>query len=234
MTVATLRNPADMTYERTGLHGASHSAVHRKLHSWTFLPFLQFFGGGIYAPDPSTYDPIEILLNAEGEEQDTLTARWRDNKLSELNFVGVVVCKLSVPRYVFCPSWVDQHEHLHVTKSPDKWQAALLAGVLTSTGSWSSILPSDELSPWPIRTTWYCGIVLSLFSILTAADQTVRLHRLSSHRDGLDNLRKLLSKTIRERDCEAQTRLQPSLLQVVTWQMPVMFLTSATICMIVG
>jgi hypothetical protein len=81
-----------MTDQRTGPHGASHSAVHKKLHSWTFLPFLQFFGGGIYAPDPSTYDPIEILLNAEGEEQDVLTARWRDNKLSELNFVGVVVC----------------------------------------------------------------------------------------------------------------------------------------------
>lgn len=62
----------------------------------------------------------------------------------------------------------------------------------------------------------------------------MRIHRLSSHRDGLQNLRKLLSKTIRKRDCEAQTRLQPSLLQVVTWQMPVMFLTSATICMIVG
>lgn len=92
MTEATLRNPADMTYERTGVHAASRSAVHRKLHSWTFLPFLQFFGGGIYAPDPSTYDPIEILLNAEGEERDDLTARWRDNKLSELNFVGVVVC----------------------------------------------------------------------------------------------------------------------------------------------
>lgn len=73
--------------------GPSRSAVQRKLHSWTFLPFLQFFGGGIYAPDPSTYDPIEILLNAESEEErDELTARWRDNKLSELSFVGVVVC----------------------------------------------------------------------------------------------------------------------------------------------
>ncbi|KAJ4986023.1 hypothetical protein SVAN01_08501 [Stagonosporopsis vannaccii] len=193
-----------------GRPGPARSAVHRKLHSWTFLPFLQFFGGGIYAPDPSTYDPIEILLNAESEdERDGLTARWRDNKLSELNFVGVV--------------------------------SALLAGVLTSTGSWPSILPSGEVSPWPIRTTWYCGIVLSLFSILTAADQTVRLHRLSSHRDGLANLRKLLSKSLRARkaDEEAgegrlQHRVQPSLLQVVTWQMPVMFLTSATICMTVG
>ncbi len=79
--------------------------------------------------------------------------------------------------------------------------------------------------------------MLSLFSILTAADQTVRLHRLSSHRDGLANIRKLLSKRRRgqDQDCEAQTaRLQPSLLQVLTWQMPVMFLTSATLCMIIG
>jgi hypothetical protein len=70
----------------------TRSTVHRKLHSCTCLPFLQFFGGGIYAPDPSTYDPIEILLNAETEEEkNELTAKWRDNKLSELNFVGVVV-----------------------------------------------------------------------------------------------------------------------------------------------
>ncbi|XPS70940.1 hypothetical protein M3J09_003136 [Ascochyta lentis] len=185
---------------------------HKQLRNWTFTPFLQCFGGGIYAPDPSTYDPIEILLNASDEdEQKELTARWRDNKLSELNFVGVV--------------------------------SALLAGVLTSTGSWPAILPSGELSPWPIRTAWYCGIILSLFSILTAADQTVRLHRLSSHRDGLANLRNLLAKTVRDRgedaDCERgmesrPQRLQPGLLQVVTWQMPVMFLTSATLCMIVG
>jgi len=56
---------------------------------WTVLRFLC---GGIYAPDASTYAPIAELLNAEaGEEQDRLTERWRDNKLSELSFVGVVV-----------------------------------------------------------------------------------------------------------------------------------------------
>lgn len=69
----------------------------------------------------------------------------------------------------------------------------------------------------------------------------MRLHRLSSHRDGLANLRKLLSKTVRKRKCDEEEdggmsmhRVQPSLLQVITWQMPVMFLTSATICMTVG
>jgi hypothetical protein len=111
----------------------------------------------------------------------------------------------------------------------------LLAGVLTSTGSWPNILPNGESSPWSVRTSWYCGIILSLFSILTAADQTVRLHRLSSHRDGLNNIRKMLSKTNGERSHSSKTgRRAPSLLQIITWQMPVMFLTSATLCMIIG
>ena len=53
---------------------------------------LDLFTGGIYAPNASTYAPIEIILNTEDEvEQDKLTERWRDNRLSELSFVGVVV-----------------------------------------------------------------------------------------------------------------------------------------------
>ncbi|KAF2033917.1 hypothetical protein EK21DRAFT_57601 [Setomelanomma holmii] len=193
--------------ERTPMLGntsqqGSSSSTHQK--RWTVLWVLQLLGGGIYAPDASTYDPIEILLNTEDEkEKDELTKLWRDNKLSELSFVGVV--------------------------------SALLAGVLTSTGSWPNILPNGKSSPWSVRTSWYCGIILSLFSILSAADQTVRLHRLSSHRDGLDNIRKLLAKRNGEQRRSKKTgRKTPSLLQVMTWQMPVMFLTTATLCMIVG
>lgn len=60
---------------------------------WKFIHVLHFFGGGIYAPNPSTYDPIKILLNTEdADKRNELTIRWRDNKLSELSFVGVVVC----------------------------------------------------------------------------------------------------------------------------------------------
>jgi hypothetical protein len=163
-----------------------------------FRHFLQFLGGGIFFPDPSTAEPIEILLNTRDQDKrEKLIKTWRDNKLSELNFVGVV--------------------------------SALLAGVLTSTGSWPAILPNGELSPWPVRTSWYCGIVLALFSILSAADQTVRLHRLSAHRDGLSKIHDLLSKRQ-----SGKSRTQPSTLQIMTWQMPVMFLTGSTICMIVG
>ncbi|KAF1350585.1 hypothetical protein EJ07DRAFT_138530 [Lizonia empirigonia] len=190
--------------ERTPMIRGTSEAAKPKDNSSMLWKILHFFGGGIYAPDAATYDPIEILLNTEdAEEKDELTIKWRDNKLSELSFIGVV--------------------------------AALLAGVLTSTGSWPQVLPSGRESPWPIRTAWYCGIILSLFSILTAADQTVRLHRLSAHRNGLDEIRRLLAKTNGERKYSKTTgRRAPSLLQVITWQMPVMFLTTATISMIIG
>ncbi|UPX18657.1 uncharacterized protein EKO05_0008949 [Ascochyta rabiei] len=190
--------------ERSPMLRRSSEAAKPSGESSKFWTVLHFFGGGIYAPDASTYDPIEILLNTDdAKEKDELTVKWRDNKLSELSFIGVV--------------------------------AALLAGVLTSTGSWPQVLPSGRESPWPIRTAWYCGIILSLFSILTAADQTVRLHRLSAHRDGLDGIRRLLAKTNGERKRSKKTgRRAPSLLQVFTWQMPVMFLTTATISMITG
>ncbi|KAF1838148.1 hypothetical protein BDW02DRAFT_565421 [Decorospora gaudefroyi] len=192
---------------RTPLPGISS---HRRFRSdeprssFAFSRMFQFLGGGIFLPDPTTYDPLEILLNTEDkDERDELTVKWRDNQLSELNFVGVV--------------------------------AALLAGVLTSTGSWPNILPNGATTPWSVRTSWYCGIILALFSLLTAADQTVRLHRLSSHRDGLLNIRKLLAKTNGERSHSARTgRRAPSKLQIFTWQMPAMFLTSSTLCMIVG
>jgi len=40
----------------------------------------------------TTHDPIKRLLNAESmDERDRLTEEWRDRKLQELNFIGVVV-----------------------------------------------------------------------------------------------------------------------------------------------
>jgi hypothetical protein len=69
------------------------NAGNKKNSRRSFFRFLDVFAGGIYAPDASTYDPIEILLNTEDlRERDRLTEKWRDNRLSELSFIGVVVC----------------------------------------------------------------------------------------------------------------------------------------------
>lgn len=46
----------------------------------------------VFAPWPSTYEPVKSLLNAPSEaEKDQLTATWRDKKLGELSFVGITV-----------------------------------------------------------------------------------------------------------------------------------------------
>lgn len=92
----TYDNDVEESGSRMPLLG--NSSNHRpsegqKTGHWSPVYILQFLGGGVYAPDPSTYDPLEILLNTEdAKEKDDLTVQWRDNKLSELNFVGVVVC----------------------------------------------------------------------------------------------------------------------------------------------
>jgi hypothetical protein len=211
-----------MTSSGPGTGPATHASLEqetshnkRKRQSDCFCA-PQILGDGIYLPDPSTYDPIEILLNTYNlSERDELVKRWRDDKLNELNFVGVVVSIASISATAL----------LTMIKS------ALLAGVLTSTGSWPNIITTGKPFPWYVRTSWYCGIITSLLSIISAADQTVRLHRLSSHRDGLTNLHKLLCKGS---TWKSTGRRAPSYLQILTWQMPVMFLITATICMIVG
>ena len=40
----------------------------------------------------TTYDPVFCLLNLDNEDKkDELTQRWKDNKIQELNFIGIVV-----------------------------------------------------------------------------------------------------------------------------------------------
>ena len=80
-------NPVDSTPEE------QENEQERKQNGYSGLPrVLDFFWGGVYAPGSSTHDPIEILLNTEDpDERDRLTEQWRDNRLNELSFVGVVV-----------------------------------------------------------------------------------------------------------------------------------------------
>jgi hypothetical protein len=56
------------------------------------LGFLGFLGSGLLSPRSMSDDPIVVMLNCkEREERDRLTEKWRDHKLAELNFVGIVV-----------------------------------------------------------------------------------------------------------------------------------------------
>lgn len=163
--------------------------------------FLSVLCGGLIAPSGKTYDSIHLLLTAETEkERDELTMQWRDHKLAELNFIGIV--------------------------------GALLAGVLTSTGSWPTVLQNGQESPWTVRTCWYTGIVFALFAVLTAAQQTLRLHRLSGHRDALANIRHYMGSRVKDR--EGGIVIKPRKFQVYVWQSSVIFLTLAVVIMVIG
>ncbi|KAK1981674.1 hypothetical protein LZ30DRAFT_73827 [Colletotrichum cereale] len=159
------------------------------------------FRGGLFSPPTLTYDPLLLLLNHEEKsERDKLTEKWKDNKLQELNFVGV---------------------------------AALLANVLTSTGSWPNLLPPGTTTPWIVRTCWFCGIAFALASVLTAADQTIRLHRMAGHKDGLI----LMRQSLRTKDrvlVGTEWKYRPRQMQVYAWQLGVLFLSGSVLCMMSG
>ncbi|OLN93942.1 hypothetical protein CCHL11_03386 [Colletotrichum chlorophyti] len=160
------------------------------------------FRGGLFSPPTLTHDPLLLLLNHDDRgERDKLTEKWKNNKLQELNFIGVV--------------------------------SALLANVLTSTGSWPNLLPPDTTTPWPVRTCWFCGIAFALCSVLTAADQTIRLHRMAGHKDGLV----LIRQSLRSKDrilVDNKWKYRPRRMQVYAWQLGVLFLMASVLCMISG
>ncbi|KAK0832500.1 hypothetical protein LTR03_015175 [Friedmanniomyces endolithicus] len=98
--------------------------------------------------------------------------------------------------------------------------------------SWPTILSSGVESPWIVRTCWYCGIVFSLFAVLTAAQQSIRLHRMSTHRDAWRNIRLFMGA--KYRDEEGVVRIQPRRFQVFGWQASIMFLTFSVLTMVLG
>ena len=168
---------------------------------WNMDTLSAIYPGSLMSPLQTTYETVAYLLAAETEqERDELTKQWRDHKLEELNFVGVV--------------------------------GALLAGCLTSTGSWPTILPNGKSSPWTVQTCWYTGIVFALFAVLTAAQQSVRLHRLSAHKHGLKSIRDVM--TSRQRSAAGSIELRPRRLQIIGWQASIIFLTMSVLTMIAG
>ncbi|CAG1964828.1 unnamed protein product [Fusarium graminearum] len=106
---------------------------------------------------------------------------------------------------------------------------ALLASCLSSTSSWPDVLPNGKSKPWLVRGLLYGGLVLALFSVVTAGVQSMRLHRLSAHPDGLEKIRNSLGRRRR-----SDNKALPSWLHVYAWEFSLAFLVLAVLCMVVG
>ncbi|ORY67579.1 uncharacterized protein BCR38DRAFT_427547 [Pseudomassariella vexata] len=163
------------------------------------LSFFKVFRSGLIAPNATTYSSMVHLLNAEDEAE-------RDRLTANWSHH-----KLEELNFIGVVG-------------------ALIAGVLSSTPGWPTMMPSqDDAQPWFVRTMWLTGLVFALFSVLTAAQQSLRLHRLSAHRNGLSLIRGCIaSKT----GLDGITR--PRNAQVFAWQAGVGFLTASVVCMVVG
>jgi len=105
-----------------------------------------------------------------------------------------------------------------------------LADVLTSTNSWPDVLQSGRRTPWVVRACWFCGIIFSLASVLTAASQSIRLHRMSCRPDANSSIRGLLGAKARNLDGYKIPRKA----QVLIWQMGVLYLMFSVLFMIIG
>jgi hypothetical protein len=46
----------------------------------------------LFVPWQSNFKPLDALLNSAEDKKDSLTKIWKEQKLSELTYVGVAVC----------------------------------------------------------------------------------------------------------------------------------------------
>lgn len=105
-----------------------------------------------------------------------------------------------------------------------------MTGCLTSTGSWPNFIPGGESQPWQVRTCWFVGIIFGLASILAAADQTIRLHRISAHRNAPRRIRILIKGNTGRKGGQ----IRPSRVRMFIWQLPVFLLSCAAVSMMTG
>lgn len=87
---------------------------------------------------------------------------------------------------------------------------------------------NERDKPWGVRVCLYGGLVFALFAVLVAGQQSMRLHRLSGHRDGLIHIRERLARV------ESSDGYKPYKFQVYAWGASLYFLVASVICMIVS
>lgn len=116
-----------------------------------------------------------------------------------------------------------------------------MAGCLTSTGNWPDVLQNGRHKPWSVRVLWFSGLVFALFAVMIAGLQSMRLHRLSSHRDGLAMIRAGLAGKSRGHSKNGGSGRRRSLrdrlplrIQIYAWDASHAFLILSTLMMILG
>lgn len=109
-------------------------------------------------------------------------------------------------------------------------QGGLLANVMTSTNSWPNVFEPGNSKPWPVRACWFSGLIFALAAVLTAASQSIRLHRLSCRTDAHAAIRSLLTSQHRGRNGEVLPRQS----LVFVWQTSVMYLMVSVFILILG
>lgn len=180
---------------------------------------MRIFNIGAFFETSTAYDGIDLMLNCQDEEErDVLTRNWRDHKLEELNFVGTVV------RFALS----EVHQIALISHAHRFNQGALLATCLSSTSSWPDVLNNGQNKPWTVRTLWFSGLVFALFAVMIAGIQSMRLHRLSAHRDGLRKIRAGLARR------RTTSGYHPHWFQVYAWQASQVFLVLSVALMITG
>ncbi|CAC9889992.1 unnamed protein product [Aureobasidium pullulans] len=102
--------------------------------------------------------------------------------------------------------------------------------MLSGTGSWPVIQPNGKISPWTVRACWYCGILFAVAAVLTALQQSIRLHRLSCHQHPGKYIRRLISQQHPDRNGLILARKS----HVMLWQCGTYFLSLSALSMLVG
>lgn len=191
----------------------------------------------------TAYDGIDLMLNCEDDgERDELTRNWRDHKLQELNFVGTVV-RISTSPYI-PPTNCKPVKTKNALENNQDEKGALLASCLSSTSAWPDVLNNGRDKPWSVRALWFSGLVFALFAVMISGLQSMRLHRLSAHRDGLAKIRAGLAggrgrSDLSKRNASStgmgglKTRL-PRWFQVYAWDAGHAFLILSVALMIAG
>lgn len=134
-------------------------------------------------------------------------SQWRADKIQELSVVNTTVRQYSTL--------------LETTCQADRDQAALIAGVVSGTFSWSTI----DLAPWTAKAMFYCTLFVSLSAVATGSQQSIALNRYGQHQEGLKSLQQLLT--------DSKTG-KPSQMQKYVWQLPVMLLNISIALFLIG